>query len=270
MGRELSPEVVAGAIFHLSNWSELFDAFWHSDNGAPVSSTPALRFRNGLVLQMSPKGFAGFGALFPEIFLLRCYEPTPEFVIRDGYSVVDLGANMGFFSCRTARAAKNVKIVAVEPLHEYTSILAANVAANRLSSAITIVEAAIAGRSGDTISLPVYHSPSGELMMTEHPDEHATSISVPTVSLASVLERGGIDRCDLLKVDVEGGEYDFVPAVQPETWSRIDRVVMEIHNVEEGKPNVVVTTLEANGFRVSRGPINHCAAAMLWATRERG
>lgn len=39
----------------------------------------------------------------------------------------------------------------------------------------------------------------------------------------------GIERCDLLKIDCEGGEYEILYSADPETLARIDRIVCEFN-----------------------------------------
>ena len=45
----------------------------------------------------------------------------------------------------------------------------------------------------------------------------------------AVVEAGG--RVDVVKIDTEGAEYDFVLASDPAAWASVQRVVMEYHDV---------------------------------------
>ena len=81
------------------------------------------------------------------------------------------------------------------------------------------------------------------------------------MTLGEIFEATHVDHCDLLKIDVEGAEYELFEAVSPETWARIERVVMETHEVAGRSQSELVEVLKAQGFerRVRRN--------LLWATR---
>ena len=93
--------------------------------------------------------------------------------------------------------------------------------------------------------------------------ELATETETP---LPEVFALGKIDRCDLLKVDIEGAEYGLFEKITPELWSKISRVVMEVHKDATHSGREIVEILERNGFQVHlRDPDS--ATPLLWAAR---
>jgi hypothetical protein len=81
--------------------------------------------------------------------------------------------------------------------------------------------------------------------------------TVETVSLADLLAGG---TCDLLKIDIEGAEYDLLYPAGPEVLSRIGRMILEVHHVDAEKTGPKLAEfLARNGFEVTMK--NKCISA---------
>jgi FkbM family methyltransferase len=256
-----------GAMHHLKNWRHLRQMADRARRGEVVAEPPVLQFRNGLSIQMVPASHAGWDLLFREIFLDRCYQPTPDFVPRAGWTVVDLGGNMGFFTCQAASSAPGVRVVTVEPLTPYRTMLEKNVAANKFTQ-VTVVAGAICGEPNQTIPLTVWYNAAGELKTGQVPADAAKveTIHAKGYTLPEVFALGKITRCDLLKVDIEGAEYGLFQAITPAMWSNISRVVMEVHKDETHTGQEIVEILKRNGFTIHLQNENS-STPMLWAVR---
>jgi FkbM family methyltransferase len=68
-------------------------------------------------------------------------------------------------------------------------------------------------------------------------------------SLSDVIDTNGLDRIDLLKLDVEGAELEILEGVRDEHWPQIRAITAE---VEDGNGNLEAVTglLRDRGFRV--------------------
>ena len=144
--------------------------------------------------------------------------------------VVDLGGNVGVFTARVASLAK--RVVTYEPVQMNYERLLGN---TRQLENVTAVRAAVAGKAG---SLRIYHpaeeSRSGtftshtELLgpETEHYDE------VRALTLDDLFREHEIARCDLLKIDVEGAEYEILHGASAGTLKRVARIHGEYHDVD--------------------------------------
>lgn len=113
-------------------------------------------------------------------------------IIREGDTVLDLGAHIGFFTVYAARRAR--KVIAVEPLPRNFLNLRRNVKLNRLEN-VVLVNKAIAGRSG-----------YGHLTQ-EFLSSHLSSRGIPcrTTTVDELLEELGVVP-DVVKIDIEGAE----------------------------------------------------------------
>ncbi len=157
--------------------------------------------------------------------------------IKDGMTILDIGAHVGYYARLTAkRAGLNGRVVAFEPHPRTYQMLKRNVA--RFPNIIT-VQAAVAEQAG-TAELYDYlmMSASGSLHYDEslrHLQQaqlQATDIAprigddftmekytVQTLTVDSVLNTLGIKRVDMIKMDIEGAEISALRGMR-ETLAR--------------------------------------------------
>jgi phthiocerol/phenolphthiocerol synthesis type-I polyketide synthase E len=68
--------------------------------------------------------------------------------------------------------------------------------------------------------------------------------------LSAVARELGIERIDLLKIDVEGGELSVLEGIAEDDWGRIQQAVVEVHDVN-GRLAKIRTMFEQHGFQTS-------------------
>jgi FkbM family methyltransferase len=139
------------------------------------------------------------------------YEPAlGEFVLRhlqlpDDAVILDVGANLGWYSLLLGRRFPRARIHAFEPEPRNLALLRENVARNGLAN-VTVHGAAVAERVG-TVQLYPYP----EKNMGRHsvlPIHDAAPVAVPAVALDGFLAEQGIPplRVGFVKIDIEGYE----------------------------------------------------------------
>ena len=74
---------------------------------------------------------------------------------------------------------------------------------------------------------------------------------VEVISLGTLFDRYKIERCDFLKLDCEGCEFDVILHSEPGLMSRISRIAMEYHDhlSDRFSHRDLLKALEASGFR---------------------
>jgi FkbM family methyltransferase len=91
-------------------------------------------------------------------------------------------------------------------------------------------------------------------------------------TLSEILREHALERVDLLKVDVEGAELAVLRGVTHDDWSRIQRVAVEVHDVD-GRLAAVRAILESARFaRIAAEqdwPFEGTNVFMVHATRAR-
>jgi FkbM family methyltransferase len=125
--------------------------------------------------------------------------------------ILEIGANIGYYTVQGAAASRGTKYVAVEPLPANVSALRSNVALNDL--VVDVVEAAVVGvKDTDTVTLmlpdlhPYAASTGAYVKGAQIGDRVASrSVTVPAVAVDTL-----VDGIDLVKIDIEGFEYDVL------------------------------------------------------------
>jgi hypothetical protein len=71
--------------------------------------------------------------------------------------------------------------------------------------------------------------------------------------MATFFERYQIERCDFLKLDCEGSEFEIILDSDPALMRRIDRIVMEYHDHRSPRfsHHDLLRALERLGFGVT-------------------
>jgi hypothetical protein len=54
---------------------------------------------------------------------------------------------------------------------------------------------------------------------------------VEGITLADVLERYQLPRCDFLKLDCEGAEFDILRSMSPELSRQVNKIILEYHTL---------------------------------------
>ena len=148
-------------------------------------------------------------------------------------AILELGANIGYFTVQGARAGPRARYIAVEPYPASARVCRANLALNRVESVELIRAAAVAhtGLSGvelhvpwDQLATPTVAFIGADTELPERMRRRVTqTISVPAVDVRSLLS--GID---LLKLDVEGQEHALLAASREYLRTRKPTVFVEV------------------------------------------
>jgi len=165
--------------------------------------------------------------------------------------VLDIGANVGIFATRVAPLAHQV--LAFEAARENFGRLEQNVAD---WPQIQAFHTAVTASSGSIrLYVPSQERLSGEF--STYPGlsgQEARYEEVAALSLDDLFAAHITGACDLMKLDVEGAEYDIIEGASAATLSRVRRIVGEYHNLHDaqGSPRVeaLQLLLEKSGFQV--------------------
>ena len=188
--------------------------------------------------------------------------------------MLDIGANMGFYSIRVGQKAVNGKVIAFEPDPGNFAILQKNVALNKLTN-VTAYNAALSDKK-ETMRLYKHPFNVGDYRLYNDGD-FTEYVDVPTLRLDDTVH----ERVDLIKIDVQGFEYfvlkggrellaNYKPIVVSEFWPRglyksgaspTDYLTMMrelnygVSQIDEEANEVVPATYEAL-FALGEKPVN--------------
>jgi FkbM family methyltransferase len=142
--------------------------------------------------------------------------------------VLDIGANIGAFAVYAATRARRGRVISLEPVRDSYRLLVHNVAVNRCDN-VTTRRAALVARQGPT---RVYLSPYGSGGHSVLPDLALQNLhfeQVEGLTLADLLQEYQLPRCDFLKLDCEGAEFEVAQGTPPAVWQQVAKVVVEYH-----------------------------------------
>ena len=217
--------------------------------------------RNGVIVEVPLRLLH----TFKEIFMDECYLAGLERPIPSGATVVDIGANAGYFTLFAVSRFADARIFSFEPMPVNYAQLERHRNLNS-SRPIKCFPKAVAGQAGE-ISLSFDSSDSFTTSATifKQADQQTESVNVPCLTLSQIFDENNINRCDLLKMDCEGAEYDILYNCPPDYLQRIDQIAMEVHNGEKENQNIgdLEAFLRKQGFSTRRRPVG-----MLWAWRQ--
>ena len=130
--------------------------------------------------------------------------------------IVDVGANIGDFSIFLSKKAK--KIYSFEPIPKVYKKFKKNIALNKIKN-IKAYNLAISNKDG------ILKMTNPENSVVSKLDSNG-QLNVKTISW-NKLDKMTPEKIDLLKIDIEGGEYLLIN--QPKILDKVDEIRMELH-----------------------------------------
>ena len=193
-----------------------------------------------------------------ELFLLRR-------LVRSGDVCVDVGAAGGAHLLVMARrAGTHGRVLGFEPRPGSLRALRRLVALGGLRSRVRLLQLALSDRSGsEPLRIPIVptrahfggstHDPEGAAAFAGMPSR---MIEVPTRTLDEVVAAQGLERVDVLKVDVEGAELLVIAGAARVLDEFRPVVIVEADDLHQGRYDAtaqdVLGAVVAHGYRVHR------------------
>jgi len=154
------------------------------------------------------------------------------FQINSGDVYVDLGANVGM-NCAYAESKGASMIYAIEPDPDVFKALEKNAGENWVLENIAV------------------SNKKGFMEISMWPNWQVKRI-LKCTTLEDIIEKNNISNIDYLKIDIEGGEKELIPAIKPETWSKINKIFIEYHEdvfeYSDDSRSEFIRTIQQYGF----------------------
>jgi len=174
-----------------------------------------LKMRDGSLMQIDLRSFE------EKVFLTGEYDfgiiQRLSNILEPGCTIFDVGANIGFYSIALGRKLKNVsgsKIWAIEAVQSNFNRLTRMVELNELKDIISPVNIALGNMQGEVL----FHmtdegkSSTGNAIWVKEgiPHSRQPHTKAYMTRLDDFTKENNINKCDLIKVDIEGAELDFI------------------------------------------------------------
>lgn len=161
---------------------------------------------------LAGSGIFGYHFLFCESYFWpwspnNCVYEMWECRLQENDVVVDLGANVGFFTYHASKKASTVYSIDGSP--EAYSCLVENCK-----------------------DLHNVHTLNVSILSEKQEQSHLWTFkgNQMRMTLDDFMKMYSLEKIDFLKCDIEGGEWEFFSSLSPETLSKIDRIAIETHN----------------------------------------
>lgn len=167
-------------------------------------------------------------------------------LLRPGEVFVDAGANIGVFSvAATTLVGPGGRVIAIEMTPPTAERLRTNLALNGAEN-VTVIEAALGERSGETVEGAIQRGHAGRATLTAADTlTDPVRFQVETQTLDDILAPH--PRVALMKIDIEGAELAALHGAG-NALDRIDAIVFEALDGDRA----VATFLGSRGFAVER------------------
>ncbi|HEX7318160.1 MAG TPA: amino acid adenylation domain-containing protein, partial [Pyrinomonadaceae bacterium] len=192
----------------------------------------------------------------------------------DGDCVFDIGANIGLFTLFVNQKRRDLRVYAFEPIPPTFAKLRSNVDLYGLKAKLFNCGLSDAAKEAVFTFYPlasgmsgVYANEAEDVQVTRaflsNTDESLTRYADDLLAerfkgerfvgrmrtLSEVMREEGVERIDLLKIDVEKSELDVLNGLADEDWCKVKQVVLEVHDID-GRLNRIEELLKRHGFDV--------------------
>ena len=199
---------------------------------------------------------------YEEFFVEGVYEHLD---FKNLNNVLDIGANVGLWTKYIlSKGAK--KVFCFEPNREAINHLKNTLKDN---SNTFIFDKAV---YKENTSLEFFVDESNSITSSIYSIQgHVPSYNVDAITLEEAIKQTGEDFIDLVKIDIEGAEFDIIENLSIETSSRVENFLIEYHDFlfENGQEKLkkFESKLRALGFYVTRPLLPK--AKYVYASREK-
>ena len=199
--------------------------------------------------------------------------------INEGDCIFDVGANIGLFTLFVGQICKDVSIYAFEPILPVFDLLRRNTENYSLNVKLFNLGLSSETKSDTFTYYPQVSVISGRfadadqereviksfLLKQQNIVENETEISSQAIdellaerlqsqqftcqlrTISDVIGEYGVEKIDLLKIDVEKSEQDVLSGIQQEDWQKIKQIVVEVHNIN-GRLEEITALLKKHGY----------------------
>jgi FkbM family methyltransferase len=122
--------------------------------------------------------------------------------LRPGMTVIDIGANLGYYTLIASPLAD--RVIAFEPESENVALLAGTITRNDLANVVLIQKGL--GDKEETRSLSLHPDNKGKHSLLQIDEEGVTTADINVTTLDAALAPLSVAQVGLIKIDIEGWE----------------------------------------------------------------
>jgi len=199
------------------------------------------------------------------VFEEAYFKHLPDSILNTNHpTILDIGANVGFFSIYSSAKFISPRIIAFEPINRNYLELKKNTTGISADT-LTIVNKAVSHVQGELVlkfDKNQSITTSASLFDNKYGQDEETVLST---TLEHVITEFGLTKIDLLKLDCEGAEYGIIYQTPPSVFELIRSISLETHTGKESNENnaALASYLKQLGYTVVVKP-----DAFIWAYKQ--
>jgi FkbM family methyltransferase len=230
-----------GIIIEVENWEEYARWFFKMP-----PKDDFIKLRNGIKHRIRKHDDADRWVV-NEVWIHKPYTPA-GFEIKENDTVIDIGGHIGAFSMFAAMHAKKGKVLSFEPFPESYELLKENITLNRFTN-IKMINLGVSSGRG---TRRIYINKEGSCCNSMYVKKEKF-VDIGCITLQDIFNDYNVERCNFLKIDCEGGEYDIIFSTPDDVFRKIDKIALEYHDkfIEKYNVGMLQEFLEKKGFRVT-------------------
>lgn len=166
-------------------------------------------------------------------------------ILKNGGLFIDVGANFGLFTCITASNNESVKVLAIEPNHKVIQRLLDNITINGLQERVKVINTAVSKKNQ---LLSMEQPVSNNLGTTVTKPDINGYLSILSCSLEFICTEYKTETVDLIKIDIEGNEFDILENFPFEKYA-VKNIILEFNHLSKISFEDLASFFEGKGFK---------------------
>lgn len=208
--------VILKAINKISNWTVIPKVYFKKYKDKNF----VIKMKNGIKIKLRTNS-TDLQA-FANVWLLEEYRKN-GFEIKNNDVIIDIGAHIGLFTTYVSQYCKRGRIFAYEPIKENFELLNENIRINNLMN-VNSKNNAVSDKNGIR-KIFLSDDESGHSFYANG-DKY---VEVNTLTLNEIIEHNGIQKCNFLKLDCEGAEFEILEGLNEQHYNKIEKICLEYH-----------------------------------------
>jgi len=193
---------------------------------------------NGCQLSLIPND----AGISEELLVFNCHEPFSTKILsnnlQEGMVCLDVGGNLGYYATlESKKIGKSGRVIVLEPSPLNFKYLTKNLSLQNQSN-YELFNYACGNREGEVQFLISKHSNTSRVLKDhEKPSADMNLIKVPVIKLDDFMEKKGIKKLDILRMDVEGYEVEILEGAKDLIRNFQPNIQIEVHLQRLGPKN---------------------------------
>ncbi|HMQ79585.1 MAG TPA: FkbM family methyltransferase [Ignavibacteria bacterium] len=204
-----------------------------------------LNLRNGLALNVN-KNQGDLTTLF-EVFVDEDYKFGEN--SNEQINILDIGANVGYFSLYISKKFPNAKIFSFEPFPDTFVRLNEHFSGNNVKN-VTPFNLAVSDFDGKSKFYSFEWTGCNTMIDGEFDESQSRVTEVDCVKFEKLKELTGANGFDYAKIDCEGSEYPMLLNSSDESIKAVRKYIIEVHNSDKYSKEDLMKRFSSLGYNI--------------------